>query len=695
MYDSPELTPNYTREYRNDSWQQPIWLAFLASVGIHAILGINLPNISLFSQQVKQPPTVGLVELTPEQISRLPQPKTEPDVSFSNIQPPPGISEIPGQQESFPRLPSSTQTTPSVSNLPTASVGRSSSSYEIPDRPPTRPTVRLPRRESFPSSVSRLPRNQTPIDDFSYSIPRGTTPASPPPPLETYRRPLPSLNRPTLPPLPSLPEENQGPTEAEIRRSLNLSDDVFESGLFAQNPSSDSGNSNSTSTEFTGSLLEGLRRPQERYQDKIATGPSNSSPTARTQTPATARVQTPATPAQQDPTKINRLPESPLARQIRESKARQGLANQTQQPEPVAVVIPETRQPQTNVEPRENPTASPEIEVEVQQPTPAVEERREFKGSLLEGLERAREERRQIASTPEVATTPKPEPVQTPTPIVAATPQVEPSPVQQTAPQVEPSPVQQTALQVEPSPVQQTAPQVEPSPVQQTAPAVEPSPVRETPREEFKGSLLESLERDRQPKPEVVATPPQENSTPPKQEVAAATTQEPINIEVPAAEFEEAPATAPTTQRQGEFKGSLLAKLEQYRRQQEQMDAAGEGVFSSKERLGVNGGVAYMEWAIALGLEERNLMTPSNISDVYPDAACSENLTGKALVGVLVNADGEIVEGPKLLLGSGSDILDEAALSAVSDRSFETSDKSKAYQYAFSFNNSGCVGQGS
>ncbi|MDY6806373.1 MAG: energy transducer TonB [Cyanobacteriota bacterium] len=694
MYDSPDITPNYTRDYRNDSWQQPIWLAFLASVGIHAILGINLPNMSLFSQQVKQPPTVGLVELTPEQISRLPQPKTEPDVSFSNIQPPPGISEIPGQQESFPRLPSSTRTTPSVSNLPTTSVGRSSSSYEIPDRPPTRPTVRLPRRESFPSSVSRLPRNQTPIDDFSNSIPRGSTPISPPPPLQTYRRPLPNLNRPSLPPLPSLPEENQGPTEAEIRRSLNLTDEVFESGLFARNPGSEPGNSNSTSTEFKGSLLDGLRRPQERYQDKIATGPSNSSPA--TETPATARTETPATPAQQDPTKINRLPESPLARQIRERKAQQRLGNQRQQPEPVAVVTPETRQPETsvepeetsveaetNVEPRENQSATPQAKVEVQQPTPAVEEPREFKGSLLEGLERAREQRRQMALTPEATTTPKPEPVETPTPIVAATPKVEPSPVRETAPEVEPSPVPETALQVEPSPVPETAPKVE------------PSPVAETPREEFKGSLLESLQGDRQPKPEVVATPPQENSTPPNQEVAAATTQEPINIEVPAAEFEEAPATAPTTQGQGEFKGSLLAKLEQYRRQQEQMDAAGEGVFSSKEKLGVNGGVAYMEWAIALGLEERNLMTPSNISDVYPDAACSQNLTGKALVGVLVNADGEIVEGPKLLLGSGSDILDEAALSAVSDRSFETSDKSKAYQYAFSFNNSGCVGQGS
>ncbi len=138
--------------------------------------------------------------------------------------------------------------------------------------------------------------------------------------------------------MPELPEENQGPTDAEIRRSLNLTDDVYESGLFAQNPSSESGNS--TSTEFKGSLLEGLRRPSERYQDKVATAPTNSSPaTARTETPTTARVQTPTTPAEVDPTKINRLAESPLARQIREGKTLQQLVNEPQPPEPVAALV--------------------------------------------------------------------------------------------------------------------------------------------------------------------------------------------------------------------------------------------------------------------------------------------------------------------------------------------------------------------
>ncbi len=671
MYDSPEITQNYTTDYGNDSWQQPIWIAFLASLGIHAILGINLPNIPLFSKPAKLPPTVGLVELTPEQIARLPQPKTEPDISFSNIQPPSNLSQIPQQQPSFPRLPSPPTRTPSVDNLPRTSLPRPS--YEIPERPPTRSTVRLEGLgRDFPSSVSRLPRNQTPVDnDFTY-VPPPTTPVLPPP-LPRYPRQLPNINRPSLPSLPEFPEENLEPTEAEIRRSLNLNDDVYESGLFAQNPRGNSGNSNSTPTEFKGSLLEGLRRPQERYQDKIAAAPTNS----RTNSTAT-RLQTPRTAAEPEQSEVNRLPESPLARQIREGKTlQQVLEEETNPPERVAVVTPENTSPggsrQPEVERRETPPAAAKVE---EQPAATVEEQEEFKDLFLAELERSRQQRRQTTSTPEPKaeeaiapepiTTPEPEPI-APTPTVAVT-----------MPKVETPPRQEV---VENPPVAETAPEVEPTP--------EPQP-----KEEFKGSLLASLERDRQPEPETVTTPPEENSTPPQETVAAARTEESVNIEVPTAEFEEpTPAAPPTTEGQGEFKGTLLAKLEQYRRQQEQMDAAGNGVFSAAEMSAAEGGEAYYEWAIALGLEEKNLTNPTKIADVYPDAACSENLTGRALVGVLVNADGEIIEGPKLLLGSGNNVLDEAALSAASDRSFDASDKSKAYQFAFTFNNSTCGGE--
>ncbi|NEP42337.1 MAG: hypothetical protein F6K35_25220, partial [Okeania sp. SIO2H7] len=429
MYDSPELTPSYTKNYANDSWQQPLLLAFLASVGIHAILGINLPNIPLFSKPVKLPPTVGLVELTTEQIARLPKPKTEGEISFENIQLPSNISQIPQQQPSFPRLPP-TATTPSVSNLPRTSVGRSSYEYEIPERPLTRSPVPLRLGRNFPSSVGSLPPNETPRDDFYTYIPPRPTPVSPSP-LPIYRRPLPETYPPSLPPLPNLPEENQGPTEAEIRANIQFdNNEVDESGLFT-------GNS-------TRSFLEGVPRPQERYQDKIASRGTNSQQTRpRVETPATT-VQPPAEP---DPTKINRLPESPLARQIREGKTlREVLNEEANQPERVAVVIPENPTPE--VEQRENPPIAPKVE---ERPAIAVEEQGDFKDLFLADLERSRQQRGQTTLTPEPVATPKPEPI-TPTPTVAALPTVEPTPVPEAATEVEASPVPETAIEVEPTP---------------------------------------------------------------------------------------------------------------------------------------------------------------------------------------------------------------------------------------------------
>ena len=67
-----------------DTLRQPIWIALFTSVIIHAILGVNLPKLSLFSEKAKLPPTVGFVELTPEQLERLPQPE-EPEIIFSTI----------------------------------------------------------------------------------------------------------------------------------------------------------------------------------------------------------------------------------------------------------------------------------------------------------------------------------------------------------------------------------------------------------------------------------------------------------------------------------------------------------------------------------------------------------------------------------------------------------------------------------
>ncbi len=122
MYDSPEITPNYTRDYPNDSWQQTT---------LDSILSLGHPR-HLRHQPAKHIPIFPTSKTTtnsrssrinPEQISRQPQPKIEPEIPFSNIQPGSDIFQIPQQQRSFPRLPSA-PTTPSVTNLPRTSVTR-------------------------------------------------------------------------------------------------------------------------------------------------------------------------------------------------------------------------------------------------------------------------------------------------------------------------------------------------------------------------------------------------------------------------------------------------------------------------------------------------------------------------------------------------------------------------------------------
>ncbi|MGB3512690.1 MAG: hypothetical protein WBA93_26425, partial [Microcoleaceae cyanobacterium] len=158
-----------------DTLRQPIWIALIASVGIHAILGINLPRLSLFSEQAKLPPTVGLVELTPEQLERLPQPE-EPEITFSTIptSPTPNLS---------PAAPTPADQLPSTSISPSLEIPVDPSDYKLPELPPedSIPSSTSTRTRSTPS-VSRLPRNQSSINDFSNypSIPgRSPLPTTP------------------------------------------------------------------------------------------------------------------------------------------------------------------------------------------------------------------------------------------------------------------------------------------------------------------------------------------------------------------------------------------------------------------------------------------------------------------------------------------------------------------------------------
>jgi TonB family protein len=72
----------------------------------------------------------------------------------------------------------------------------------------------------------------------------------------------------------------------------------------------------------------------------------------------------------------------------------------------------------------------------------------------------------------------------------------------------------------------------------------------------------------------------------------------------------------------------------------------------------------------------------------YPEAACLRGLSGTAIVGVVVNADGKVVTDPvppELLQGSGYRIFNQEALDAAAEHQFEPTGKKKAYQVEVEF----------
>ncbi len=570
-----------------DTLRQPIWIALFTSVIIHAILGINLPKLSLFSEKAKLPPTVGLLELTPEQLERLPQPE-EPEITFSTIPIPSNFSPItpptPGEVPSFSQSPSD--------QLPTIPVDPSD--YNLPKLPPLDSTS----SSSFSTpSVSRLPRNPNPTE-FSYNYPsipgRSLLPTTP-----IYPPPLPNTNRPPVDIFQIEPPQDPNQSqidEYQIRKNLNLTDKVYDSGLSRRlTLEIDPNDEVSVAENSRKSYSANLRLPPQRYQDKV------ENKTAMTPTENNTNDRPQKTPLPPDPTKKNRLPEAPIVRQLREGKTIQDIAEEAKQPQKIVVTTPS---------PTETKKSQPETPSEAKQPQKIV------------------------VATPSPTETKKPQPETT---SVASTPK--------------------------------------------------PSPTPEKPQE-FKGSLLEKLQQPQQQK--VTETPPTPKPSPtPEENLATATLEE---TKPPTPEVKVTPSVAPTPkpspslQPLPEFKGSLLQQLQQ----QKQTNAAVNQESQSREiALGAVG--AYMQWAIELEVGEESLTQPKAISDVYPEAACEQKLEGKATVGVLVTPDGSISKGPKLLLESGSPMLDEAALDAVSQESFDSSDDSKLYQYEFNFDSSNCT----
>jgi hypothetical protein len=102
----------------------------------------------------------------------------------------------------------------------------------------------------------------------------------------------------------------------------------------------------------------------------------------------------------------------------------------------------------------------------------------------------------------------------------------------------------------------------------------------------------------------------------------------------------------------------------------------------------LQGGGAYLNWVNSLLTDYPNLETASPMvaNRLYPAAACEQQLTGKALIGVVAGTGGEILRGPEPLLATGYPVLDNAAIAAVREMTFDPSNSPKAYQIQFQFN---------
>ncbi|MEL7039165.1 MAG: hypothetical protein AAFO04_26680, partial [Cyanobacteria bacterium J06592_8] len=160
-----------------------------------------------------------------------------------------------------------------------------------------------------------------------------------------------------------------------------------------------------------------------------------------------------------------------------------------------------------------------------------------------------------------------------------------------------------------------------------------------------------------------------------------------------------------------EFRGSLLAKLEAGRDREDNTEQTAnsesnspvfetqppppEGEVSDRETAMLEGGSLFVNWVLPILESYPNLRTasPMVFSDIYPLEACERQLTGEALVGVVIGSNGEILAGPELLLDSGYPVLDNYAVQKV-DEFVSTQavggENPTAYQYAFDFNSNNC-----
>ncbi len=111
------------------------------------------------------------------------------------------------------------------------------------------------------------------------------------------------------------------------------------------------------------------------------------------------------------------------------------------------------------------------------------------------------------------------------------------------------------------------------------------------------------------------------------------------------------------------------------------------GLVSDRQNAMLDGLEASVQWLANLESQYGEFRTnaPIAVKTEYPPEACSQQLEGRALFGALVNSNGEIIDGPRRLLGSGQDILDNFAHKFVHKMDFAGVSEPTVFQYAFEF----------
>ncbi|MCA1991137.1 MAG: TonB family protein [Coleofasciculus sp. S288] len=205
---------------------QPTGIAVMASAGIHALVGVALPYLPNSSQEnPNSPQPVQLVELTPTELSRVPDLAPPPPLPPSAFSPTPLTSAFPPLP---PLNPSSNQ--PSGSGSSRVDINalvpqRKVAPRKIQDAPKRtdleQPQVTTAKRLFQPdnpelriaphSTVRITPRSSDRfLSPRATGIPRGLQPSTPFPPLGDNApvNPPVASNRPTNPPIASNPPAN-------------------------------------------------------------------------------------------------------------------------------------------------------------------------------------------------------------------------------------------------------------------------------------------------------------------------------------------------------------------------------------------------------------------------------------------------------------------------------------------------------